>query len=92
MTAVIWNRSTSDPMFTNYTDGSNGSYAGYGPYGYGVIFAGWHTLPTLDTTAGTATAAVLDGIIAGTSNPSLDRMDSIYGQVVLAGYLTRAGW
>jgi hypothetical protein len=92
MTAVIWNRSTSDPMFTNYTDGSNGSYAGYGPYGYGVIFTGWQTLALSDATASTATAAVLDGIIAGKSNPSLDRMNSVYGQVPLAGYLTRAGW
>jgi hypothetical protein len=91
LTTVLWNRSNSNPMFTNYTDGSNGSFAGYGPYGYGVIYAGWQTLSVSDAAAASSTAAVLDGIIAGTTNPSLDTMNVIYGQVVLAGHLTRAG-
>ena len=46
-TTVIWNQSLSDPMFTNYIDGSNGPFRNRGPWNNGLIYCGWAAARTI---------------------------------------------
>jgi hypothetical protein len=89
LTGVIWDRSTTSPRFTNYIDGDNSSYAGRPAWGNGAIYLGWVTLGAYDSRVQQVARAVLDAILAGVRNPSLDYMSSVYGRVALAGYITR---
>jgi hypothetical protein len=89
LTGVIWDRSTTSPRFTNYIDGDNSSYGGRPAWGNGLIYSGWVTLGAYDSRVQQVARAVLDAILAGVRNPSLDYMRSVYGRVALAGYITR---
>jgi hypothetical protein len=89
--SALWNGSTTDPMFTNFTDGSNGTFRGRGPWGNGFIASGWQTLARVDATAYTIVGAVVDALIAGKKNPSLDYMNTVYGKTELASHATLSG-
>ena len=73
-------------MFTNYTDGSNGTFRTRGAWGNGLIYSGFDTLARVDARVKTIVSATLDAILAGRSNPSLDYMNTVYGKVQLAGH------
>jgi hypothetical protein len=87
LTSTIWNQSLRNPMFTNYTDGSNGSCGRRGPYGCGQIYQGWVRLALVDDDVRSIMDAVFDAISAGRSNPSLAYNSTLYGKVGLAGNL-----
>jgi hypothetical protein len=86
---TIWNRSTSDPKFANYINGTNTSYQGYGAWLNGTIYAGWPTLGRVYCPVNTAMDSALTAILTpgkflhGTTN------NSVYGRVCLAGHLAR---
>jgi Ni/Co efflux regulator RcnB len=89
LTRVIWDGSTTSPRFTNYIDGYNGSVFGRPAWGVGQIYSGWVTLGAYDAGVQQVATAVLNAIIAGVRNPSLEYMSSVYGKIALAGYVTR---
>jgi hypothetical protein len=88
LTEVIWNKSLSLPLFTNFIDGVNDSYSStIGPYQIGVIFLGWAALGAYDTKAQQVIEAHMDAIIA---NPGDLRLTSTstHGRFALPGFLT----
>jgi hypothetical protein len=87
-TEVIWDRSLSSPQFTNYIDGVNDMTYGRGPYAGGAIYSGWPALGGYDVKAQQVAEAVLDAIIRGVQNPSLNYNSTIYGKMALSGWLT----
>jgi hypothetical protein len=89
LTRVIWDSSTISPRFTNYIDGYNGSSFGRPAWNNGQIYSGWVTLGAYDAGVQEVATAVLNAIIAGVRNPSLEYMSSVYGKTALAGYITR---
>lgn len=89
LTRVIWDGSYDSPRFTNFIDGTNGDFRGRGPYGVGQIYSGWITLGEFDSKVQEVGAAVLDAIMAGKRNPSLDYMNHQFGKIELAGHLAK---
>ena len=89
LTRVIWNQSLTDPHFNNFIDGSNGKYRGRGPWGNGLIYTGWARLGEFDPEVQKVCEAVLEAILAGKKNPSLDYHNSTFGRLSLAGNLAR---
>jgi hypothetical protein len=86
---TIWNRSSTNPMFTNFVDGVNDSALGREPWGLGVVYHGWVTLGAYDREVQAVMESVLKALIRGQRNPSLDAMNSVYGKLELAGHITR---
>jgi hypothetical protein len=89
-TTILWNGSISDPMFRNYTNGTNGNFRNRGPWGNGFIASGWQTLARHDAAAQRAVASVFGSIMARRRNPSLEYMNTVYGHIELAAHLMRA--
>ena len=99
---VIWNRSLTDPMFTNYIDGSNGIWDPDGipadatpAWGLGNIYHGWNSLAKYHPTLRLIVTLAYDKIMAaypGFSglNASLTQNANTYGIMHLAGELARA--
>jgi hypothetical protein len=86
---TIWNASLANPMFANYIDGVNDYYRTRPPYNNGQIYSGWVALGAYDSEARTVAEAVLDAIVRGQQNPSLNFMSSLWGKLELAGHVTR---
>jgi hypothetical protein len=85
LTRVMWNQSTSNPHFTNYIDGNNtaGFGGAYPPWALGLVFQGWFSLGAHDSQAQAVGEALMDAIVAGTSNPN----NYLDGRIALAGQL-----
>jgi hypothetical protein len=86
---TIWNRSISDPRFSNFIDGVNDPALGRGPWALGIVYHGWVTLGAYDSDVQAVMEAVLQALINGQRNPSLDSMNSVWGKLELAGHVTR---
>ena len=86
---VMWNKSVSDPLITNFVDGSNAGYRTYPPYGNGAIYFGWEQLGAWEPQVQSLCDAVLDAIIAGRSNPTVAYNASEFGRLGLAASLSR---
>jgi hypothetical protein len=89
LTEVIWDRSLTTPRFTNYIDGSNGTYRNRGPWANGLVSSGWIALGAHDPVALRVAEATLAAVKAGIRNPSLEYMRSASGMLSLAGFVTR---
>jgi hypothetical protein len=87
---VIWDGSTTAPRFANFINGSNDPYRTYGPWENGTIYAGWPRLGEVYEPVNTVVEATLRALDAGTSGPSLDRMNNQLGKVALAGHFLLA--
>jgi len=92
LTRTIWNRSLTDPRFTNFIDGANYPASGRPAWGLGNIYHGWVVLAEYDPQVRLVADAVLKAILAGTSNPSLDHMNTLHGRIALSGHLAKAVW
>lgn len=90
LTKVIWNQSMTDPRFTNFIDGTN--YPAYDrpAWGLGNIYHGWVVLAEYDPQVRLVADAALKAILAGTSNPSLEYMNTVDGKISLSGHLAKA--
>jgi len=86
---VIWNKSYSNPRFTNFINGSNGIYRSRGPWANGYIVSGWMNLGEVAPEVQAIGDAVLLAILSGKRNPSLDYMDTERARVQLIGRLAR---
>jgi hypothetical protein len=86
---TIWNKSLTDPMFTNFVDGVNDPAFNRGSWGLGVVYGGWVTLGAYDPDVHVVMESVLKALIKGQRNPSLDAMNSVWGKLELAGHVTR---
>jgi hypothetical protein len=86
---TIWNKSTTDPMFTNFTDGINDPALNRGSWGLGVVYHGWVTLGSYDHDVQVVMESVLRALINGQRNPSLDAMNTVWGKLELTGHVTR---
>jgi hypothetical protein len=89
-TTILWNGSISDPMFRNYTNGTNGNFRNRGPWGNGFIVSGWQTLAKHDAAAKRTVASVFDAMMARRRNPSIDYMNTVSGRIELAAHLMLA--
>jgi len=87
LTKVIWNKSLTEPRFNNFIDGSNGRFRNSGPWGVGQIYSGWVKLGEFDPEVQKVAEAVLEAILAGKKNPSLDYHNNALGRLSLAGHL-----
>ncbi len=87
LTKVIWNKSLTEPRFNNFIDGSNGKFRNSGPWGVGQIYSGWVKLGEFDPEVQKVAEAVLEAILAGKKNPSLDYHNNAMGRLSLAGHL-----
>jgi hypothetical protein len=86
---TIWNKSMTNPMFTNFIDGTNEPVRTRGPWELGVIYGGWVTLGAYNPGVQAVMEAVLNALIMRHRNPSLDAMNSVWGKLELAGHVTR---
>ena len=91
LTDVLWNGSTSVPLFTNYLDGDNGSAgalgsAGDSPGGIGNIYPGWALLGRYSAKACTVIEATLTAVLNG---QSVGQNYTSYGKIALSGHLLR---
>jgi hypothetical protein len=89
LTEVIWNKSVSNPRFTNLIDGTDPTIGDSAPSGIGQIYAGWAALGAHDQRARLVVESTLRAIIAGVRNPSLDYMNHPAGRMALAGHTAR---
>jgi hypothetical protein len=87
--SVMWNGSVSDPLITNYVDGSNAGFRSYPPYGNAPVYFGWEQLGGWEPQAQRACDALLDAVIAGRSNPTVAYNASEFGRLGLAASLAR---
>lgn len=90
LTGVIWNRSLTDPRFTNFIDGTNHPALEKPGWGLGSIYHGWVVLAEYDPQVRLVADASLKAILAGTRNPSLDGMNNLHGRIALSGHLSKA--
>ena len=92
---VIWNGSDTNPMFSNYIDGSDKPYQSTTAAGAnGLIYDGWAMLGQDSAEAQRVVALSYQYILADDkagipTNPSLTVNDSSYGRMDLAGTLAR---
>jgi hypothetical protein len=89
LTRVMWDQSLTSPRFTNFSSGDNSDVFGRPAWANGLVYAGWITLGSYDPTVQKVAEAVLAAIVAGVRNPSLDYMNTVYGKIALAGFITR---
>jgi hypothetical protein len=96
-TETIWDRSTSDPKFNNFIDGSNGQFyipgdppPGQAPYANGNIYGGWSQLALFTTNAWAVTTNVFRKIVSGYSNASLEKNSSRHGRTLIASHAALA--
>jgi len=87
-TRTIWDGSVDDPRFANFIDGTNDKYKGRGPWGNGLVYSGWVALGRHDEESRRCAEAVLQAILSGKRNPSLDYNASAFGALELAGHLS----
>ena len=87
---VIWNGSTTSPLFTNFTDGNNDPWSTNLAYESGVIYHGWVKLAPYDATTFVVMDSTLRAIVAGTSNASLNKMNNQHGWAALSGHIAKA--
>jgi hypothetical protein len=87
----LWNRSSDDPSFANYLNGSDMPYRVYKEPGLnGAIYHGWALVGGYCPPAQTVLADTLKAIFFGKKNPSLERNTTSYGATVgLSGHLLR---
>jgi hypothetical protein len=86
---TIWNKSMTDPMFTNFIDGLNTSALDRGPWGLGIVYSGWVTLGAYDPDVHAVMESTLKALISGQRNASLDSMNTVWGKLELTGHVTR---
>jgi hypothetical protein len=86
---TMWNKSATDPMFTNFVDGVNDPAFNRGAWGLGIVYHGWVTLGAYDPDVQAVMDGVLNALIKGQRNPSLDSMNTVWGKLELAGHVTR---
>jgi uncharacterized protein YyaL (SSP411 family) len=89
LTEVIWDQSMASPRFSNYIDGGNDVAFGRGPWGNGLIYAGWLTLGAYDKKVQKVGEATLSALLSGRLNPSLRYMNTLEGRLSLIGLLAR---
>jgi hypothetical protein len=89
LTSVIWDASLANPRFTNYIDGNNSAYRGRTAWNNGAIYAGWQALGAYDARAQQVAQAVVDAMIAGVRNPSVDYNATDIGQLALTGRVVK---
>jgi pectate lyase len=85
----IWNKSVTDPRFTNFIDGVNDPASGHEAWELGIVYHGWVTLGAYDPDVQAVMEGVLKALIKGQHNPSLDSMNNVWGRLELAGHITR---
>jgi len=92
LNTLIWNGSTSNPMFNNYIDGGNEAFGGIGPWEDGNVFLGWDELGLYSAQSQLVLAITYQDIMTG-SPQNLSLTDSAnstsYGKVEMAGILAR---
>jgi hypothetical protein len=87
---IIWNGSISNPMFSNYIDGSNLQYrTRTQPGENGLVYSAWALTGKYSVNVQTAISSLLQAIIAGKQNPSIAYNATSYGKVALSGHLLR---
>lgn len=95
LTGTIWNQSTTSPLFHSYIDGTDIS----GGYCFnqnctvgsnGFIAGGWCILALYDTPTYTLCGQTAQALVNGVSNASLNYMNTLWGQMELAAFVTRA--
>jgi hypothetical protein len=90
---IIWNKSTTNPMFTNYINGGNTVYRNSNlPWENGVIYCGWVMLGRYSSTSNTISRLIFDAEAAGvsnTTNPSLRYYHGGDARISLSGHLIR---
>ncbi len=65
---IIWNgNSTTDPRFTNYTDGANNTFFGIPAWENGIVAVGWADVSHYNSNALDAVEAMTNCVIAGAS-------------------------
>jgi hypothetical protein len=86
----IWNGSTSNPLFSNYINGSNSQYRTRTQAGQnGAVYAGWALLGKYSTKAQMAVSYLLKAIVDGKKNPSIGYNATRGGKIALSGHLLR---
>lgn len=94
---VIWNNSDTNPMFSNYIDGSNLPYRSVTVSGgNGIIFHGWAMLGRYSPEVQRVVAISYQAIVKSTGqnqllNASLVNNSNSFGRIELAGTLARNG-
>jgi hypothetical protein len=90
---IIWDGVILSPQFTNFVDGTNAIFpADSGdrpPWGNGLIYSGWVRLGEGNADVRAISNYILKAIMKGTSNPSLDYMNNVYGKMSLAGHMAK---
>lgn len=87
---VIWNQSTTDPLFVNFIDGSNVQFRDREGYRNGQIYIGWCVLGEMDTNCMAASKAMMKFMSGTGVNLSQSYNDIFWGRTSLAGNLTKA--
>jgi hypothetical protein len=86
----IWNGSTSNPLFSNYINGSNSQYRTRTQAGQnGAVYAGWALLGKYSTKAQMAVSYLLKAIVDGKKNASIGYNATRGGKIALSGHLLR---
>jgi len=90
-TDFIWNQSASDPMFSNYINGSDKPYRVYKEPGLnGSIYHGWALIGGYSPQAQKILLWTLNAIVTGAMNPALERNTTSYGgRLALTGHILR---
>ena len=90
-TDFIWNRSTIDPTFSNYINGSDLPYRVYKEPGLnGSIYHGWALIGGYSDKAQSVLLDTLDAVLHGRMNPALTRNITSYGGgLALCGHVLR---
>jgi len=90
LSGTIWNGSISNPLFSNYINGSNITFSNRtAPGSNGAIYPGWALLGGYSQKAQDAVGYLFKAIVDGKSNPSIDYNSTTYGKVALSGHLLR---
>jgi hypothetical protein len=87
---TIWNGSITNPLFSNYINGSNIVFSNRTqPGSNGAIYLGWALVGGYSDKAQEAVSYLLKAIVDGKSNPSVDYNATSYGKVALSGHALR---
>jgi len=94
LTDLIWNQSTTSPMFTNYISGGNSPCAGHPAWGNGNVYLGWNMLGKYSQKV-SYILALIDQEVRVTAasglNLSLSSNGTRYGLIEMAGTQVRNG-